>query len=69
MPHDAPSCVPNIGAKGIQQRRASGLIALGAALALAVALVLLDAPAWARVLVFLPLLAAGIGLFQASEKT
>ena len=47
----------------------SGLIALGAALALAAGLLAFDAPRAVRLIVFLPLLAAGLGIFQASEKT
>lgn len=69
MSHDAPACAPNIGARGIHQRRRSGLLALGAAVVLGIALLALDAPGWSRLVVFLPLLAAGLGIFQASEKT
>ena len=64
-----PACTPNIGARGIRRRRRSGFLALGAAVVLAIALVVLDAPRATRLIIFLPLMAAGLGLFQASEKT
>lgn len=69
MTDSAPACVPNIGARGISQRRTTGYIALAAAGVLAIALLLLDAPRASRLLVFLPLIGAGLGLFQAHEKT
>lgn len=61
--------VPNIGARGVSRRRTGGLIALGSAVVLAGLLIALDLPIWWRLLVVLPLWAAGLGLFQASGKT
>ena len=61
--------VPNIGARGIRRRRIGGLVALASAVVLAGLLIVLDLSIWWRLLVVLPLWAAGLGLFQAKEKT
>jgi hypothetical protein len=57
--------VCNIGPAEIARRRRAGYVAFGAAIAMAVALVLVDAPAPARLLVALPLAAGFSGLIQA----
>lgn len=46
-----------------------GIIALGAAAALSVVLIGVDAPRISRLAVFLPLWIAGLGVFQARDKT
>jgi hypothetical protein len=46
-----------------------GVISLGAAVLLGAALMGLGAPRVARVTVFLPLWIAGLGVFQARDKT
>jgi hypothetical protein len=61
--------IANIGARGQQRRMRFGTIAFAAAAALAIALVALDAPRVARLTVFLPLWIAGLGVFQARDKT
>ncbi|HXV86522.1 MAG TPA: hypothetical protein VD793_07475 [Gemmatimonadales bacterium] len=61
--------VTNIGVAGTRRRARLGLLALGAALLAGVALRLSGAPAW-WVLGLAPLYwGAGLGLFQAKEKT
>ena len=58
----------NIGPEEIARRRRSGLAAIGIALVIGVALVVADAPAWSRVLVF-PFLAGGlVSLEQARRR-
>jgi hypothetical protein len=61
--------VCNIGVRGQQQRRRFGVLALAIGVGLAVALVLLEVDRPWRLVVFLPLLAGGTGVFQAREKT
>lgn len=55
----------NIGPAEIARRRRSGLVGIGAAAILALALVALDAPTAARWLVALPLAAGAVGFLQA----
>jgi hypothetical protein len=55
----------NIGPAEIARRRRAGMLGIGAAAALAAALLLVDAPAVARWLVALPLAAGAVGLLQA----
>lgn len=59
----------NIGARGIRQRRFMGAAFAAAAAVLLVALMEYGAPRWSRLLLFVPLWMAGLGLFQAHEKT
>ncbi|HUF27995.1 MAG TPA: hypothetical protein VMM18_13555 [Gemmatimonadaceae bacterium] len=63
------TCVPNIEQRGIRRRLISGWVSFGTAVVLAAVLVAAGSPSWARLLLFLPLWSAGIGLFQAREKT
>ena len=63
------SSLPNIGPLGVSRRRTGGLIALASGIVLASLLIALDLPLWSRLLVLVPFWAAGLGLFQASEKT
>ncbi len=55
----------NIGTAEIARRRRAGIVGLLAAAALALALVVLDAPGVARLLVALPLAGGAVGLLQA----
>jgi hypothetical protein len=59
------SGVCNIGPREVARRRRSGLIGIGMAIAIGVALVVFDAPPWLRVFVFLPLAGGLVGLEQA----
>ena len=60
--------VCNIGPHEIAKRRAFGIAGLGIAAVLAIALVVLDAPAIARAIVLLPLWGSLISLEQARRK-
>ena len=55
----------NIGPAEIATRRRGGLMGIALAVGLAALLVWLDAPAWARLMVFLPLAGGFISLEQA----
>jgi hypothetical protein len=57
--------VCNIGPAEIARRRGVGFLAIGAAIVMALALVIVDAPAPARLLVAIPLAAGFSGLLQA----
>lgn len=58
----------NIGPAEIARRRRAGYTGIAGAVALAVALVALDAPTAARWLVALPLAAGAVGFLQASFR-
>jgi hypothetical protein len=55
----------NIGPRERLKRRMMGKVSLACAVVLAIALFAIDAPRVARLVVFLPLWFAGLGLFQA----
>ena len=59
----------NIGPRERAKRRALGMAALVAGVALAILLAALAAPRWTRLGVFFPFWMAGLGLLQAREKT
>jgi uncharacterized protein (DUF983 family) len=59
----------NIGAREIRKRRTLGIVSAVAAGLLGFVLIGYEAPRWARLLLFLPLWLAGLGVFQAQEKT
>jgi len=59
----------NIGPKEQRRRLTFGVVAFAAGVALAALLVLIDANVWWRVSLFFPFAAAGIGYFQARDKT
>jgi hypothetical protein len=61
--------IPNIGPRGQERRLRFGLIALGAAFILAMALLMLGVPRGWRVVVFVPLWIGALGVFQARAKT
>jgi hypothetical protein len=64
-----PTRTPNIGPRQIHRRLMGGWVALGVAIALLVLLLALDAPRWSRLVLFPPLWAAGLGFFQARDRT
>ncbi|MGE3490136.1 MAG: hypothetical protein AB7N29_09030 [Vicinamibacterales bacterium] len=59
----------NIGSRQIRLRRLMGLASAAAAALLGFVLVGYEASRWWRLLIFLPLWMAGLGLLQAREKT
>jgi hypothetical protein len=59
----------NIGPREIRKRRLMGIVALTVGVAIAFALVVFQMPRWSRAFVFFPIWMAGLGLFQAREKT
>lgn len=61
--------VINLGPREIRKRRLMGYVGLAAGVGLAFASIVLGAPRWARIIVFFPIWIAGLGLFQAREKT
>ena len=61
--------IANIGERGARRRRLAGVLLSAIAVAALVALLVVDAPAWTRLLVGIP---AGFGaaeILQAREKT
>jgi hypothetical protein len=63
------ACIPNIGPAERRKRLIWGAMALGVSVLFAAALALGGADKRWRVLVFLPLWIAALGVFQAREKT
>ena len=61
--------IANIGQQGRRQRFRFGVITAVVSIAIAVALVLTGVPRLWRLVLFLPLVTAGTGVFQAFEKT
>jgi len=61
--------VINIGPREVRKRRLMGIVALVAGVGLAFLSVVLNTPRWSRLVVFFPIWIAGLGLFQAREKT
>jgi hypothetical protein len=59
----------NIGPGEIRKRRLFGVVALAMGIGTAIVLIAYPAPRWSRAIVFLPIWIAGLGLFQAREKT
>jgi hypothetical protein len=59
----------NIGPRERRKRRLLGIVSLTVAVGVAFVLVSFSAPRWSRLVVFLPLWMAGLGLLQAREKT
>jgi hypothetical protein len=55
----------NIGPDEIRRRRRTGIAAAIATVVIAVILVAINAPAWARLLIFFPAAGAAVGLLQA----
>jgi hypothetical protein len=61
--YQAGAC--NIGPAEIAKRRQAGLLGVAIAIALGALIVAVDAPAWARLMVFLPLAGGFVSLEQA----
>jgi hypothetical protein len=59
----------NIGPREQMKRRLLGIVALVCGVGLAFVAVVAEAPRWSRALVFIPVWLAGLGMFQAREKT
>jgi hypothetical protein len=59
----------NIGPRERRKRRLLGIVALTVGISVAFVLVVYDAPRWSRLIVFLPIWIAGLGLIQARERT
>lgn len=62
-------CTPNIAASGITRRRRVGIAFAVVSVALAVALVWLDASWYLRALLFVPVAISAASLLQATRKT
>lgn len=67
--NDQVVCFVNIGPKQQRKRLVFGLAAFAVGIALAALLILIDANVWWRVSLFFPFAGAGIGYFQARDKT
>ena len=59
----------NIGPREQTKRRLMGIVALVCGVGMAFLMVVLEAPRWSRALVFFPVWLAGLGMFQARERT
>lgn len=59
----------NLGPREITKRRLLGLVSLAVGVGLAFVLFVLGMPRLTRLVVFFPIWMAGLGLFQAREKT
>lgn len=59
----------NIGPGEQRKRRLMGLVALTVGVGLAFLMIVLGAPRLLRLIIFLPVWIAGLGLLQAREKT
>jgi hypothetical protein len=59
----------NIGPREQRKRRVMGIVALTVGVSVAFLLVVTGAPRALRLVVFLPIWIAGLGLLQAREKT
>jgi len=59
----------NIGPRERRKRRVMGIVALTVGVSVAFVLVVTGAPRALRLVVFLPVWIAGLGLLQAREKT
>ena len=66
---DAATEVANIGPSGRRKRRLLGIVSLTVAVGVAFVLVAFGAPRWSRLVLFVPLWMAGLGLLQSREKT
>ena len=64
-----PSDAINIGPREQRKRRMMGIVALSVGVGAAFILIVYGAPRILRLVIFLPLWIAGLGLLQAREKT
>jgi hypothetical protein len=63
------SAAINIGPREVRKRRLLGIVAFTVGVGLAFLLVIFEAPRLLRLIIFFPIWIAGLGLFQAREKT
>jgi hypothetical protein len=63
------SSVINIGPREVRKRRLMGIVALTVGVGLAFGLIVFEAPRLLRLVIFFPVWMAGLGFFQAREKT
>lgn len=63
------TCIPNIGPKQRQRRIIGGIVMSAVAVGVFAALLAAGAGRWWRLALFLPLYGAGLGYFQAYERT
>lgn len=64
-----PSDAINIGPREQRKRRLLGIVALTVGVGAAFVLVITDTPRLLRLVIFLPVWIAGLGLLQSREKT
>jgi hypothetical protein len=69
MASSKPLRVVNIGPRERRKRLVFGVVALGVGAAIAVLLVLINAPLAWRIPLFVPFFVGALGVFQAREKT
>lgn len=69
MAKTASVCVPNIGPRERRKRLYAGFIHLGIAIVTLAIMMATGTSRGYRLLLFLPLWAAGVGVFQYLEKT
>jgi hypothetical protein len=62
-------CLSNIGPREQRRRFVFGLVAFAVGIAIAALLILTGVAVWWRVFLFVPFASAGIGYFQARDKT
>ncbi len=62
-------CIPNIGPQERRKRMAFGLVALVVGIIIGLLLLASGAGQGWRLVLFLPFWSAGVGIFQAREKT
>jgi hypothetical protein len=63
------ACIPNIGPKERRKRLVSGLVLLATTVLTAAVVIAGSIPRGWRLLLFLPLWAAALGIFQAWDST
>lgn len=61
--------IANIGPAERRKRLGAGIVGLTVGIVLAVMLILLQAPAYWRALLFFPFLFGALGVFQSRDKT
>ena len=59
----------NIGTREVRKRRLMGIVALSVSVGVAFVLVVFGMSRWSRLVIFFPVWIAGLGMFQAREKT
>lgn len=67
--NDQVVCFTNIGPKEQRKRLVFGLVAFTVGIAIAALLIFTGVAPWWRIILFAPFSVAGIGYFQARDKT